>query len=986
MAGKTVVGITCGYYNSYALTSDGKVYAWGSNFSGQCGDGTTTTRPAPVAVSTSGVLSGKTVIAISGGNLNCLALTTEGKVYSWGDNTFGQDGDNTTTNRTTPVAVAGTAITGKTIVGIRGSIFYAGAAIDSNGQAYTWGDNAFGSLGDSTKTDRHVPVAVVTAGTPMAGLTFNSVCIGSSATVALGSDGNVYSWGSNNPNQLGDPSVGSRTVPGAVNTSGALSGVTANSASISDGTALVLGTDGNVYTWGENTFGNMGEVSTGSGVPIAISPGSDLAGKTIRVATSFNEHTYVLYGTGEPFVGVNPNDQTVAPGGTATFTASASGIPTPTVQWQVSTTGVGGTFTNITGNASATTTTLSVPNVTLAQNGYSYRAVFTNSAGTATSTAGTLATTFTTLLNFDLTNYGAKPAGIMQARDGFFYGTTTSSASNGSGTIFKFSPPSTLNNLVTFVASPTPTGGTPVGLIQGHGTDNNLYGACSTGGNVGVSEGWLFNVTTGGTLTDIHDFQGTNSLIKPLDNLVEADDGFLYGTTYYGGTSSGGGVFKTSTDGTTFSTLFSFSNAAGFGNAPTGGLVQASDHNLYGATQSSIYRITTAGAVTLVYTFPLGFFDYGCQSALIQGSDGLLYGTTLNLGSTDQGTLFKVTITSPFTLTTLVNFSSANGGGYSPIGRLMQASDGNFYGTCSAGGTMGYGTIFCLTPAGVYTTLYNFDKVHGANPQSPLIQGTDGKLYGVAPNGGTSGYGTIFSLDISALSSSAPAITNGPAPSTGSVGTLYSFNYSASGNPTPVFSGSGFPPGIGIGSTGLLSGTPTLAGIYPVTIQAANGVGSNASLNFNITIFNTFASWESTFFTPQQIQQADPNVIGPNANPSGDGTVNLLKYLFDISPTSAMSTTDRAALPKVGLDTTTTPGTTYLEITYRSNPLAGGITVNLQTTTNLVDQSTWQTVVPDLVKSAGTDPVTGDPLVELGIKLTTPEPTAQFIRLNVTSP
>lgn len=215
----------------------------------------------------------------------------------------------------------------------------------------------------------------------------------------------------------------------------------------------------------------------------------------------------------------------------------------------------------------------------------------------------------------------------------------------------------------------------------------------------------------------------------------------------------------------------------------------------------------------------------------------------------------------------------------------------------------------------------------------------------------------------------APAISNGPATSSGTVGTAYSFTYSTSGAPTPTVTRvSGMlPPGITLSSAGALAGTPTLAGIYSGTVSASNGVGSNATQNFTIAISGTYAQWAGYY-----------GAGGIAATPQNDGVSNLLKYFCDIKPNGTMTTTDKSALPTAGA--TNNGGNEYLTLTYRQNASATGVSSHLQTSTDLVN---WTTVTPDLMQSMGTDAGTGDPIVLVGVKMTG---TKEFIRLSVTMP
>jgi len=202
----------------------------------------------------------------------------------------------------------------------------------------------------------------------------------------------------------------------------------------------------------------------------------------------------------------------------------------------------------------------------------------------------------------------------------------------------------------------------------------------------------------------------------------------------------------------TFTTLYTFEGPDGAN--PTGAMVQATDGNLYGTTPNggykigvgTVFKITPSGTLTTLYTFcPLGgncLHGYNPFAGLIQATDGNFYGTTYAGGANAAGTVFKITPTG--TLTTLHIFASTDGDG--PYASLIQATDGNFYSTTYAGGTNGYGTIFKMTPGGTLTTLHSFDSTDGANPAAALIQATDGNFYGTTNNGGANAAGTVFKI------------------------------------------------------------------------------------------------------------------------------------------------------------------------------------------------------------------------------------------------
>jgi uncharacterized repeat protein (TIGR03803 family) len=238
-------------------------------------------------------------------------------------------------------------------------------------------------------------------------------------------------------------------------------------------------------------------------------------------------------------------------------------------------------------------------------------------------------------------------------------------------------------------------------------------------------------MTPAGTLTTLHSFDGTDGS-EPYAGLVEGRDGNFYGTTYYGGANScqrqGCGTVFTITPNGTLTTLYSFCSQSGCkdGQQPQGGLVEGSDGNFYGTT-------TWGGLAQRNYCTD----GYGC------------------------GTVFK--ITPHGILTTLHEFCSHGGcpDGYWPYSGLVRGTDGNFYGTTYLGGANQSGTVFRITASGTFTTLYSFCLQYvndicmdGGTPIGALVQGTNGTFYGTAWSGGEQSYdcpqgcGTIFSLSV----------------------------------------------------------------------------------------------------------------------------------------------------------------------------------------------------------------------------------------------
>jgi uncharacterized repeat protein (TIGR02543 family) len=272
------------------------------------------------------------------------------------------------------------------------------------------------------------------------------------------------------------------------------------------------------------------------------------------------------------------------------------------------------------------------------------------------------------------------------------------------------------------------------------------------------------------TLTTLAPFNGANGADPAFGYLIQASDGNFYGTTLYGGANNGcddgdgngcGTVFKVTPTGGPI-TLYSFcaQNNCTDGAYPAAGLVQGTDGNFYGTTsvggtnsQGTVFKITPAGNLTTLYSFCSlsGCADGdGPYAGLVQGTDGNFYGTTSAGGTSGGGTVFNITPAG--NLTTLYTFCSLSGctDGLEPFAGLVQGTDGNFYGTTIGGGPNDGGTVFNITPAGNLITLYSFcslgDCADGEEPSAGVVQGADGNFYGTTIVGGTNEAGTIFGI------------------------------------------------------------------------------------------------------------------------------------------------------------------------------------------------------------------------------------------------
>lgn len=360
-------------------------------------------------------------------------------------------------------------------------------------------------------------------------------------------------------------------------------------------------------------------------------------------------------------------------------------------------------------------------------------------------TTGASAQTFTTLVSFDGMHGQAPYAGLVQATDGNLYGTTYYGGTGGFGSLFKITPAGALTSLHSFDL--TDGAGIYAGLVQA--TNGSLYGTAQQGGANEV--GTVFKITLNNTLTTLHSFDSTDGYY-PYAALVQASNGSLYGTTYRGGANNDGTVFKITPSGT-LTSLHSFDNTDG--DQPEAGLIQATNGNLYGMTAAggngsqdgTVFKITPGGTLTSLHSF-VGTDGSLPAAGLVQATDGNFYGTTSAHGANGFGTVFKITPSG--TLTTLHDFDATDGA--HPAAGLIQATDGNLYGTTDAGGAHGGGTIFNITLGGKLTTLYSFcsqsNCPDGSDPVAGLVQDTNGIFYGTTLGGGASSFGTVFSLSV----------------------------------------------------------------------------------------------------------------------------------------------------------------------------------------------------------------------------------------------
>ena len=284
--GKTITMVATGSEHSMALASDGTVFTWGNNYEYQLGGNDGWDSDVPYAVT----ITGKVITKIASGDYHCLALASDGTISAWGANLSGQLGrGGISLKELLPVQIASGAFGGKTITMIAaGSDF--SIALASDGTLFSWGDNSQGQLGTGNNTNSNVPVAV-----SIPGKTITKIAAGSLHCIALASEGTVYTWGYNGLGQLGNGNNTNSNVPVTVTTSGVLNGKTIVQVAAGSRHCIALDSDGKVYTWGYNIHGQLGNGNnTDSNVPVAVNASGCLSGKTITHIGSGSFHSIAL--------------------------------------------------------------------------------------------------------------------------------------------------------------------------------------------------------------------------------------------------------------------------------------------------------------------------------------------------------------------------------------------------------------------------------------------------------------------------------------------------------------------------------------------------------------------------------------------------------------------------------------------------------------------------------------------------------------------
>ncbi len=345
---------------------------------------------------------------------------------------------------------------------------------------------------------------------------------------------------------------------------------------------------------------------------------------------------------------------------------------------------------------------------------------------------------------------------VTLSKDGYLYGCTVNLGPGGGGAIYRIrtngADPALLHAFNRVKDGAEPTGG----VIEG--SDGLLYGTTFRGGT--QNSGTIFRMARdGGGFQVLHHFASTNDCRHPQAELLEAKDGWIYGTATGGGGFGMGGVFKFNKDGSGYGTVTGFYRGLPDDpRQPVGGLIQAADGNFYGTTKSggeknngTLFRLEESGRLIVLKS--LGLVGGGAvqpEGTLIFAGDGLLYGTTTLGGTAGAGTIFR-SAPDGSNFAIVYSFGTKVDEARQPSAGLVAGGDGWLLGTSFAGGAANFGTVFRVEKDGSgYQTLHEFvaGSGDGMRSRSVLTPAAPGVFYSATLSGGRNGYGVVYQLAI----------------------------------------------------------------------------------------------------------------------------------------------------------------------------------------------------------------------------------------------
>lgn len=350
---------------------------------------------------------------------------------------------------------------------------------------------------------------------------------------------------------------------------------------------------------------------------------------------------------------------------------------------------------------------------------------------------------YTVLHDFGMTSTETQApyeAGVIaQGRDGNLF--SAGGTQGNLGAAFRIAPDGSFVPMHTFTG---PDGHWPSGGIT-LGSNGWLYGTTVYGGQ--TFWGTIFKMRYSGEVTTLHSFDAGINGGSPWAPPVQSLSGDFYGTTWGTGTYNYGSIYRISNTGV-FTLLHAMSWSDGAHSFSP--LTQGTNYWFYGTAlegglnyAGTLFRVSTSGTFEVLFNFD-GVHGSSPMAGVIQGANGSFYGATMGGGANGLGTVFEMT---PNRTVKVIHSFAGGADGNTPEGGILQANDGNLYGTTSDGGAHQGGVLFRLTPTGEYTVLHDFDPVTGSAPRTALMQHTNGRLYGMTSEGGYNKDGVFFAFD-----------------------------------------------------------------------------------------------------------------------------------------------------------------------------------------------------------------------------------------------
>jgi uncharacterized repeat protein (TIGR03803 family) len=348
---------------------------------------------------------------------------------------------------------------------------------------------------------------------------------------------------------------------------------------------------------------------------------------------------------------------------------------------------------------------------------------------------------------------------VIEGTDGYLYGTALNGGHDDAGLIFKVTKDGTDFSVIHYFDKTTTNGLSPWGGVT-EATDGRLYGTTRHGGL--NDAGIIFSLQKDGTDFSILLNLSTNQNDAPfpMNNLLEAKNGRLYGRTIGNDSAGGSAIFSLQKNGSDLQILHRFDSTLGDFSEPYGGLIEGSDGFIYGAYPETgpendglVFRIGNDGSnYEVLHDFRSSQKDGIVPSGgLYESTEGYLYGVTVGGGIKDFGVLFRLNHDGS-NYQILHHFIPDDTAGYTPINPPIEGPGGLLYGTTYFGGIDDTGTIYSVHKDGTgLTFLHQFPDSGPWGPYAPLIKGTDGALYGGNFTGGGVSYGAVFRIKPAAL-------------------------------------------------------------------------------------------------------------------------------------------------------------------------------------------------------------------------------------------